>query len=244
MSSANIDPKNGIRYSVVDFNSLNQDLLNETFYNLASDAYHEWLEKNWTEKDELFFSTATDEEKKERIRNTPHEDLEEEDLQYIEQVKEEYYENFDSSWLSGHQFTYEEDCEEYELIWSENVLFVVSSPYVIRARKCSPCVPNAINLEQPDRTGELGYALPKSFFREELQSDLAHHSYLMRHEGNSMRSFEVSLERPIEAINYKDAVSTFNETINSHKWMYLIDDQLVDSSKEENGDYEAKENKE
>ena len=43
---------------------------------------------------------------------------------------------------------------------------VVKSPYVTRGVFCSPCVPGAIDLDNPTTDGEFAYCLPDDFFED------------------------------------------------------------------------------
>jgi hypothetical protein len=47
------------------------------------------------------------------------------------------------------------------------LLWVLEGPVITKARPCSPCVPGAVDLDNPDEDGYEGYGLPEGWFDEE-----------------------------------------------------------------------------
>lgn len=77
-----------------------------------------------------------------------------------------------NDWYDSNEDVYLYEDEEEGLLISASCLggayliFVEKSPWVCRARKCSPCVPGAGDLDTPDEDGDEVLCLPPRFFTE------------------------------------------------------------------------------
>lgn len=56
---------------------------------------------------------------------------------------------------------------EYSFNSSMNILFIFKSPRIVACRFCSPCVPGAGDLDNPDPNGVQTYALPEAFLAKD-----------------------------------------------------------------------------
>ena len=138
--TANINPETGIRYGVVSFNTLAEWVFDEFLEFGANDSYGLALEDYQDENP-----------------NASDEDISRFSEVYGEGAEEECYslETEDGmklglSYLGG-----------APLVW------VFQSPYTTHARLCSPCCPNAGDLNSQDPLGVECYTLPPDWFCED-----------------------------------------------------------------------------
>ena len=144
----NIHPKTRIHYGIIRANSLDWELVDDLLYHYGTDisyqeAYAEIAIQVWREvlDGEIKFDDAEEEIE----RRT-------EDLQIEEPIVEGVYGGirFRSSWLGGALH-----------------FFILDSPHINRYAECSPCVPNAGDLDSPDIDGVETYDVPPDWRREE-----------------------------------------------------------------------------
>jgi hypothetical protein len=103
-----------------------------------------------------------------------------------ESYVDEDYDTIVSEWCQGYQNDYHQwyyQDEEYEMDFSEdmNCIIILRSPYYTYCRGCSPCVPNAGDLDSPvtpedylnDKNSSIyttlkkAYCLPDEFFEDD-----------------------------------------------------------------------------
>ena len=109
-------------------------------------------------------------------------------LNYMdESLVDEEYDTIVDEWCMGYQNDYHQwyyQDEEYEMDFSEdmNCIIILRSPYYTYCRGCSPCVPNAGDLDSPvtpddyENNNDVGffypkfhkaYCLPDNFFEDD-----------------------------------------------------------------------------
>lgn len=82
-------------------------------------------------------------------------------------------------WESGPNFSYKNDSEGLELLWSNDGngdIVVIKSPFYANVQFCSPCFPGAGNLDQPCDSGPMTYALGADWFDEDSPCPYEIHS--------------------------------------------------------------------
>ena len=133
---ANIDRETGIRYGVVALNSL------------ADWAFDEFFYQGTNLTSEAAYAS-----------------FREDNPEATEEDEQEFWD------------CYESDEEEYELKTDDGLelllsylgggalVWVCKSPHTTYARECSPCVPNAGDLDSLDSTGVRCYTLPEEWFQ-------------------------------------------------------------------------------
>lgn len=141
----NMNTESGIRYGVVTMNSL-QDWVFEEFLNNGENVSYQEAEKEFIA--EFLFEYEGDklqtdlDEALDMFRDSYH--GEEERYTLISEGM-----SLELSYLGG-----------APLVW------VLSSPVVERARLCSPCCPNAGDLDNKDEGGYETYSLPSEWFAQ------------------------------------------------------------------------------
>ena len=148
--TANINPETGIRYGVIACQSLDPDLVQELWYG--------------PQATDLSYKTALEEL---RVEVTREVEFEQEDGYDIDDIDEEIEDRFQSraEWIQIEEPTIPGTYEgvEYQIGWlgGAPLLWVLKSPYMTYRSPCSPCVPNAIDLDSDfDPHGTLGYNVP------------------------------------------------------------------------------------
>lgn len=89
-----------------------------------------------------------------------------EELQAEGKSEEEIDEALDSYSCDGTNITYEDN--DYKLWINDATIMVIKSPHCIRTRFCSPCYPNAGDLDTPDSAGIVTYAIKPEDLRDDL----------------------------------------------------------------------------
>lgn len=159
---SNYDEKTGIHYGVISPNSINQDALND-LYNDGTDPHYEVAKKELLDNFKQFCE-----------ENYLHFDNINTDS-----IEDDFNDHFES--CGDGQCDYED--KEYTLhISGDNFgIFVIRSPYYTFTRLCSPCAPNAGDLNNPSKidkrfkdrsdpgftNGVMTYCLDPSFFDED-----------------------------------------------------------------------------
>lgn len=142
MDRPNEDPETGIHYGVIRQNSLADWVLDEIFQNgdnLSYDEAREEFEKDLRRK--YFGKNAGIFEEK------------------LEAWNDQYEENEDT-------YRYASDGITVQTSGGGN-LWVFKSPTIVLTRQCSPCYPNAGNLDETENGYLKTYALPEDWLRKE-----------------------------------------------------------------------------
>ena len=145
--TANINPDTGIRYGVASLNSL-----------------AEWV---WDE----FFTNGTNLTAQQAEADFKRDFALENDREPSDDEEQEFWDGYEA----------DEECYELEAdgmrlelsyLGGAAIVFVLESPHIGQARECSPCVPNAGDLDNRERGGFDCYSLPAEWFRsvEEVAS--------------------------------------------------------------------------
>ena len=160
--TTNTDPDTGIRYGAISQNSLDLDAINDWYDNDA--VYDDQLKELREKINDLFeFIGFIGDEKKADLRDE------------IEQIFNDNYNNDEPA------FYFEDKEYKAEYSHSLNCWIILKSPYYTYCEQCSPCVPNAGNLDNPiDKDmfeanliggnymiGVIAYCLPVEFFDDE-----------------------------------------------------------------------------
>ena len=134
---SNVNPQTGIRYGVASMNSLADWVWDEFFYNGTNDTAEAALEDWKTEN-----PTLVDDD--EAIQNFW-------DREYM--AEEECY----SLTTDGMRL-------ELSYLGGAALVFVLESPVISVARLCSPCIPNAGDLDAREENGAECYGLPPEWY--------------------------------------------------------------------------------
>ncbi len=140
--TANINPQTGIRYGVVSLQSL-ADWVFEEFLNHGTNHTYEAAVAEFRSE---FFAENPDAE---------------------EDAYEEALQEANDGWQFDEEVhSLEKDGMHLQLSWlgGAPIIFVFQSPHTAKARLCSPCVPNAGDLEHKDEDGELCYDVPADWY--------------------------------------------------------------------------------
>lgn len=168
--TANINPDTGIAYGYISANSLHPDIVQElqdngkdVYYEDALDDYQQDLSINPALQDEACEDAGT-----------KRGDLDEDELraQALAHIRDRWE---GSKWEQHFNDNYqpdepvhegEKDGVKYRTSWLGGALnvWIFESPFTGRFQECSPCVPNAANLDypedRPNACGVLGYDVP------------------------------------------------------------------------------------
>ena len=147
----NFDPETGIHYGVIGVNSIMPEAASYIFDNAVDEDY-EYAESQIRE--------AVKDMVGELSNYIDSEDATSLELEVLAMV----WERFDYE-PNEPLMRYEKD--GYLLLYStsSNTIIVCKSPYCARVRQCSPCYPNAGDLDSPDMGSDLiAYCLGADFF--------------------------------------------------------------------------------
>ena len=142
--TANIHPETGIAYGVISVSSLKP----------------EWLDDVYTKGTNVSYENAFEEFKKELAAEgigEDHDDYEDK----IQEFNDSYQESEDT-----YLFEEGEDANKLVLQTSSLGIYVIQSPRVGYFRQCSPCCPNAGDLDAPGGSIRT-YDIPKGWRRGE-----------------------------------------------------------------------------
>lgn len=148
---SNTCPKTGIHYGVIAQNSLNQDVFSDVSNEAVDVRFDEYLE---TVKDDVRNLLE------DKVRGSKLDDLTDEIFSIVEEAVSEDYQGEKTDWLFEDKDYKLTDCLETNV-------FVLKSPYFTFCKKCSPCVPNAGDLDNPEENGLKTYCLGPEFFDED-----------------------------------------------------------------------------
>lgn len=163
--TANINPDTGIAYGYISANSLHPDIIQGLQDNGTDMYYEDAVKEAQTETAQDLVQRAC------RLLETELSlSLDEDALFEIvhEHVKgawegSRWEEQFNDAYQPDEPIHEgEKDGVKYRTSWLGGALnvWVFESPHTGRFRECSPCVPNAANLDQPDEDGIEGYDVP------------------------------------------------------------------------------------
>lgn len=153
----NRNPATGIAFGYIRADSIDSDLWDQiTIYNGTNVTYKEALDEHLAQAKRL------------------HEMLEDRDRDDEAFDEEESRQAFDDEYMAEEE-VYEGEHEgvKYRTSWLGGAphLFVFESPVIGKFQQCSPCVPNAANLDCQDPDGITGYDVPAHWRREDGSDD-------------------------------------------------------------------------
>ena len=182
---SNIHPVTGIRYGVINANSVNpyalDDILSqgvdETYESLCTEikevvedelanlssygpSYNLVDAVFYRLKDVLPYSAEFESDLIELVNENGTEHSHDMMIDWIENKLSESYEAQDTTYI------YKKDGYIILFFTGTNELMVLESPYTAKVRLCSPCAPNAGDLDSPDPHGYETYALGPDWFEE------------------------------------------------------------------------------
>ena len=134
----NMNPKTKIRYGVISGNSINGDVLNE-IYMKASETFTGMVCADFIE------------------RYGDHDE-------WDEQTQEEFDAEIEPDCINAN-FEYEGVKGQYSNS-NGNIIMIFDSPVTENCLLCSPCYPNAGDLESPDEDGHETYTIPNDWRNE------------------------------------------------------------------------------
>ena len=159
MPTANVNPDTGIRYGVISGHSLDQDVLNELHDKADSvifDYYRfEEMKRFANEHDFEYDKETTADSLFDTLMDKFGDDFD----SFIYAVDE----NFESGEQSA-EFEYEGTGVVFSWLGGAPLIFITESKVTNTANLCSPCVPNAGNLDSKDPDGYECYDAPANWY--------------------------------------------------------------------------------
>ena len=144
----NFDPDTGIHYGVINMNTPMSEAVTDMLFKSADVYYDAAVIEIDDAVDELIAATS---------------DVHGGDQCLRDQIKELMMTSLED--FQGDEFEYSEEGYYVIAYTNENVIMVIKSPWYTLSNKCSPCYPNAGDLDTP---GELKtYCLGADFFEDE-----------------------------------------------------------------------------
>lgn len=151
-TTPNQDPQTGVHYGVIHYNSLNPEALDDIF----------------TQGENLSYKNALDEAKN-SLKKAIEDAMEYHNKFAIENVVNAALDALEENF--GDSYHEDEDIYEYSKAGyiitnspSLCALFIIKSPYVTNCKYCSPCAPNAGDLDNPLDGGVETYCLELDWF--------------------------------------------------------------------------------
>lgn len=140
----NTDPATGIRYGVINSNSLESWVLDEIMYNGENLTYKDALEQHLTDAEAALEPLGVEWSG---------------DLSDVieDQFAQAYYEEND---------TYLAVVDGVRLLLRESTVTVLASHVTAQVSECSPCYPDAGDLDSPNEYGVTAYTVPFDWFAE------------------------------------------------------------------------------
>lgn len=145
----NTNPTTGIRYGIISSHSLHPEVIDE-IQQRGTDVHFESSRKDMDAA----------------LRGAIEDYLPSWAVDDVAQKAWDLYEGFDDD-EPVHEF--ELDGVKGRTTWLGGALLVwiFESPHVVKAKLCSPSVPNCTDQDHPDNDGEWGYAPPPDWYAEE-----------------------------------------------------------------------------
>ena len=181
----NIHPVTGIRYGVINANSVNPFALDDIVSQGVDEIYEALCEEIKTVvedelanlssygpsykivdavlarlKDVTPYSEQLASDLTELVKNQGPEHSHDEMIDWLENELSDSYEAQDTT------YRYEEDGYRILFFTGTNDLMVLESPHTAKVRLCSPCAPNAGDMDSLDPDGYETYALGPDWFEE------------------------------------------------------------------------------
>ncbi len=181
----NIDPETGIRYGVINANSVDPFALDDIVRLGIDEIYEELCAEIESVVDEelanlraygpvynivnallarlsdvIPYSTQLEKALVAQVEEVDTEHCRDVIIEWLENELSDSYEAQDTV------YRYEEDGYKILFLTGSNNLMVLKSPYTTAVRLCSPCYPNAGDLDSPDTKGFEAYALEPDWFEE------------------------------------------------------------------------------
>lgn len=157
--TANINPETGIPYGTIYLSRLADWVFNEFFYNGENLTYKAAWEEFLSEKESDFLNLQ-EEGSEEAEGCDTFADWKDENIN-------DWEEEFNNLYMAEEEeYFLETDGMELLLTYlgGAGLVYVLKSPHTTQCGQCSPCVPNAGNLESEGST--LAYALPRDWFAD------------------------------------------------------------------------------
>ena len=147
--TVNINPTTGIRYGVIALNDLDQDVVTDLLYGIGVTDVSS--NEAAVEARKVFTKQAEDD-------GIPEDERED----WIDQQVDREMEALE---IGESVFEGELDGVKYRTFWlgGSHMIFVFESPVTGHFRLCSPCIPNAADLSNPDPDGYEGYDVPANW---------------------------------------------------------------------------------
>lgn len=180
----NVNPETGIRYGYIKADSLHYDVVDHITFGIGKDLSYEEARKEEEKRLEARAEAIEDEVRITLAERGGSTDREYESV-WDKEVEAAYaregyadrecfiekqVEDFNQAYQCDepiHEFEYEGVKGRTSWLGGALHVWVFDSPEVGWYQQCSPCVPRAGNLDQPDDDGVLTYTVPKSWLREE-----------------------------------------------------------------------------
>lgn len=175
--TTNVNSETGIRYGVIDackvpwlveqiqsngnsitYRNYEEEVTNQIRYALTQGDLKAML-------DDYYMSDRAQEEILESA-NKHQGDWSEEEIEEISQQIVEELNNTVSVEFDQEEYEYKTETEEYLLSYLGGApkIWAMKTPFLTKVRLCSPCVPNAGDLDSPDPDGYTCYAVEPDWF--------------------------------------------------------------------------------
>jgi hypothetical protein len=179
MFSSNVNSETGIRYGVIDARKvpfldeeirLNGESISYQNYEeeLTNQIRYALTEEDGDLKAVLDYYWMSDHAQQEIIEsvNEHQGKWSEEEIEEISQQVMDELANSGALEFDEEEYEYETEAEKYLLSYlgGAPLIWVMKSPFLTKARLCSPCIPNAGNLDSPDPNGYTCYAVEPDYF--------------------------------------------------------------------------------
>lgn len=163
MSMTNTNPETGIRYGTIYLNSLDPEVANDLFMYGTDLSYEQAVLELKTEILETVRNEILDAVEDGEEPPYDEDEIDDEVDRRLERAADSI--QIDEPEIEG-------ECEgvKYAISWlgGAPLLWVFESPVTGHFRLCSPCVPNACDLDSPStEDGYLGYTVPAGWLRKE-----------------------------------------------------------------------------
>ena len=161
-NNVNVNPETGIRYGVISGNSLDHEVLNglhdEADYIVFSQYRFDAIKRFANDHEFDYLADVSFDELDEKLQN----EYDDEYSEFVEDVTNEY-----ESVEPVASFEYEGVEVVFEWLGGAPLVYITKSDVTTHANLCSPCVPNAGNLDSKDPDGYECYDAPTDWYKEE-----------------------------------------------------------------------------
>ena len=148
LTSVNADPDTGVRFGTIYLNSL-ADWVFDEFFHHGEDLSYKSAKEDFEQSFRAYFEGDPD-------------DLDEALDEALDRFNDEYM-------CEESSYRLVQDGLELELthLGGAPLVWVLKSPHTTRVRLCSPCCPNAGDLNAPDENGVEAFTLPAEWFLQD-----------------------------------------------------------------------------